>query len=179
MDLLFEENNRKITVREVAGLMMAAARTAPKGRGIDNLTIALVEEEGIREISDRMKILGSRKDAPPYLLRDAENILNAQAIVLIGTCIKSQGAKLCGQCGFQNCDEKNKFPDIPCSFNTGDLGIAIGSAVSVAMDHRIDNRVMFTVGRAVIDMKLLGEEVRIAYGIPLSISAKSPFFDRK
>jgi uncharacterized ferredoxin-like protein len=46
------------------------------------------------------------------------------------------------------------------------------------MDHRIDNRVMYTVGQAILEMKLLGEDVRIAFGIPLSVSGKSPFFDR-
>jgi uncharacterized ferredoxin-like protein len=46
------------------------------------------------------------------------------------------------------------------------------------MDHRVDNRVMYTIGKAVLEMKLLGENVKIAFGIPLSVSAKSPFFDR-
>ena len=58
-----------------------------------------------------------------------------------------------------------------------DLGIAVGSAVSVAADMRIDNRVMFSVGKAAQSMKLLGECTRIM-GIPLSVSGKSPMFDR-
>jgi uncharacterized ferredoxin-like protein len=37
---------------------------------------------------------------------------------------------------------------------------------------------MFTIGKAVVEMKLLGEDVKIAYGIPLSASSKNPFFDR-
>ena len=68
---------------------------------------------------------------------------------------------------------------IPCTFNTGDLGIAIGSAVSVAMDHRVDNRIMYTVGQAAMELRLLGDDVPVIYGIPLSISSKNPFFDRK
>jgi uncharacterized ferredoxin-like protein len=82
-------------------------------------------------------------------------------------------------CGFANCEEKNKYPEHPCVFNTGDLGIAIGSAVSVAMDSRVDNRIMYTVGQAILEMKFLGNDVKIAYGIPLSVSPKNPFFDRK
>lgn len=85
----------------------------------------------------------------------------------------------CGMCGFQDCTEKDKHPDHPCVFNTGDLGIAIGSAVSVAMDHRVDNRIMYTVGQAVLEMGILGSEIKIAYGIPLSASGKNPFFDRR
>ena len=75
--------------------------------------------------------------------------------------------------------EKNKHPDHPCVFNTGDLGIAIGSAASVAMDSRVDSRIMYTVGQALLEMRIFGEEVKIIYGIPLSISGKNPFFDRK
>ena len=59
-----------------------------------------------------------------------------------------------------------------------DLGIAIGSAVSVATDARVDNRVMFSIGRAAMEMKLLGDRVCQMVGIPLSVSGKSPFFDR-
>jgi uncharacterized ferredoxin-like protein len=39
--------------------------------------------------------------------------------------------------------------------------------------------VMFSAGRAAVNLKALGDEVRIAYGIPLSVSGKNPFFDRK
>jgi uncharacterized ferredoxin-like protein len=38
---------------------------------------------------------------------------------------------------------------------------------------------MYSIGRAAINLKLLGNDVIIAYGIPLSISGKNPFFDRK
>jgi uncharacterized ferredoxin-like protein len=100
-------------------------------------------------------------------------------LLLIGTKIKPMGLSHCGMCGFENCDEKDRHPDHPCAFNTGDLGIAIGSAVSVAADARVDNRVMFSVGKAVKEMKLLGEDVKIIYGIPLSAGGKNPFFDRK
>ncbi len=55
----------------------------------------------------------------------------------------------------------------------------MGSAVSVAADNRVDNRIMYTAGQAIMKMKILGEDVKIAYGIPLSISGKNPFFDRK
>ena len=64
-------------------------------------------------------------------------------------------------------------------FNTNDLGIAIGSAVSIAADDRIDCRVMFTVGKAVTELKLMDEKVKIIFGIPLSATSKNPFFDRK
>jgi uncharacterized ferredoxin-like protein len=39
--------------------------------------------------------------------------------------------------------------------------------------------VVYSVGRAGVNIKLLGEDVKIAYGIPLSISGRNPFFDRR
>ncbi|RLE03821.1 MAG: ferredoxin [Candidatus Aminicenantes bacterium] len=179
MKLYFEEEIRKEAILEVAKKMMIAARTAPKGKGVDNLVIALVKKEGIKEISDKLKEMAQRENVPAFFQRDAENILQASAMVLIGTKINPMNLSPCGMCGFKNCDEKNQYPDHPCAFNTGDLGIAIGSAVSVAMEHRVDNRVMYTVGQAALEMGILGPEVKIIYGIPLSASGKNPFFDRK
>jgi uncharacterized ferredoxin-like protein len=178
MELKHEEQVRHDVIINTANLMMTAARTAPKARGIDNLTIVIVEGEGITGISEKMEEIGRREGAPAYFHRDAENILKAQALILIGTRIRSQGIQICGRCGFANCEEKDKHPIVPCTYNTGDLGIAIGSAVSIAADRRIDSRVMYTVGQAVLEMDLLGDDVKIAFGIPLSVSSKNPFFDR-
>ena len=179
MDLKHEEEIRDEAVFEVARKMLIAARTAPKGRGVDHTVMALVGREGIRKIADKLKEMVEKEGAPKFFARDAENILSSPVMLLLGTRIKSMGLSPCGLCGFKNCAEKDEHPDNPCAFNTGDLGIAVGSAASVAMDHRVDNRIMYTVGQAVIRMGLLGEGVKVAYGIPLSVSAKNPFFDRK
>jgi uncharacterized ferredoxin-like protein len=111
--------------------------------------------------------------------RDADNILNAEAILLIGTRIETLGLnEICQLCGFDNCTEKEKSPNTPCVFNTGDLNLAIGSAVSLAADMRVDNRIMFSVGKAAQAIKLFDSDVKIVYGIPIAISSKNPFFDR-
>jgi uncharacterized ferredoxin-like protein len=55
----------------------------------------------------------------------------------------------------------------------------MGSAVSVAANHRIDNRIMFSVGKAAMELGYLPKEVRVAFGIPLSTSGKSVFYDRE
>ena len=179
MKLVYEEELRKDAVLEVAHKMMIAARTAPKGRGIDNIVIALVQPDEIKNISDKIKEMAEQETLPKFFLRDAENILSASAMLLLGTKIKPLELKPCGMCGYEDCNEKNKHPNRPCVFNTGDLGIAIGSAVSVAMNSRVDNRIMYTVGQAVIRMGILGKDVKIVYGIPLSVGPKNPFFDRK
>jgi len=177
MALLREEEIRKEKVLDVAKAMVVAAKTAPKGHGIDNASLMIVEGDDIKRLSDKTKELGELHKQD-FFLRDAENILRADAIVLAGTKIKPMRLKLCGMCGFKNCEAKDNHPNIPCVFNTGDLGIAMGSAVSVAMDHRVDNRIMYTIGQAALALNLLGEEVKIAYGIPLSATEKNPFFDR-
>ncbi len=178
MNPIYEEDLREEAVFDVAKKMVIAARTAPKGRGVDNTVISLVKHEGIKTISDQMKEMVAKYDLPEFFLRDAGNILLSPVMLLTGTRIKSMNLVRCGMCGFKNCEEKNKHPEHPCVFNTGDLGIAIGSAASIAMDNRVDNRIMYSVGQAVIEMGLLGDDVKIVYGIPLSVSSKNPFFDR-
>jgi len=172
-----EEDINTKTVINVAELMAVSARTAPKARGTNNLEIAIATGETIKQLSKYMKEHG-KKHEMAFFNRDAENITKAQAIVLIGTHFKTQGIKKCGMCGFKNCSEKEKNKNIPCVFNTNDLGIAVGSAVSVASNHHIDNRVMFSVGQAALKLGLFGKGVKIAFGIPLSATAKNPFFDR-
>ncbi len=178
MGIVFEEENRAKNLMEVAHKMMMAARTAPKARGIDNIVTATVYGDEIRQLSDKMIRIAEANGQLQGFLRDADNILAAEVIVLIGTRIKPIGLSYCSLCGNKDCDAKRDSPEQPCAFNTGDLGIAIGSALSVAMDYRADNRVMYTVGMAARELNILGEDVRIIYGIPLSCTSKNPFFDR-
>ncbi len=166
------------TLREIAAKMVIAARTAPKARGIDTFEIKIAEGSSIKAIADRMSHIADENEIP-FFARDAGNILDCPVVVLIGTRIRSIGLKKCGMCGFSDCDEKNENPDVPCVFNTGDLGIAVGSAVAVCMDHRTDNRIMYTIGQAAMELGFFDTEVRVAYGIPLSATSKNPFFDRK
>jgi uncharacterized ferredoxin-like protein len=65
-----------------------------------------------------------------------------------------------------------------CAFNSIDLGIATASAAEVAGRFHIDNRVMYSIGRACLDLKIFGPKVKQALGIPLSVTGKNPFFDR-
>jgi len=178
MSLIKEEAIRKETVLRIASEMLTAARTAPKARGVDRLFLAVITNEEIQKLSASM-IEAKNNGAPEFFERDAANLLQADAVLLMGTSYETQGLQLCGYCGFTNCEEKAKHPDVPCVFNTGDLGIAIGAAVSVGADRRIDNRVMYSAGYIAVKTGLTPPEVKLAYAIPLSVSAKNPFFDRK
>jgi uncharacterized ferredoxin-like protein len=101
----------------------------------------------------------------------------SHVVVVLGVRNNPLGLSHCSYCGFEDCAATIKA-GANCAFNVTDLGIAVGSAVSVAADHRFDNRVMFSIGKAAIALKYLPEDVRVAYGIPLSTSGKSIFFDR-
>ena len=164
-------------LRTVAELMCLAARTAPKGRGVDNLHTGIVEGEAKQRVADEMRRIGEEGDIA-FFVRDADNVENCPLVVVVGTQLKPLGIPHCGFCGAKNCAENVDRGGV-CAFNTGDLGVAIGSAVSVAALHHADNRVLFTFGRSAINVGILPGEVKIAYGIPLSATGKNPFFDRK
>ena len=174
----FYEEIRRDSLIRVAEKMLIAARTAPKGRGIDNLVGAYLVKEDIEILTQKMIEIGNRENMKALFERDAANISNCEVVVLLGIRIATTGLKYCGLCGFPDCNEKNMHPENPCTFNTTDLGIAIGSAVSKASEERVDNRIMFSIGMAAKEMQLLGEDVKIVFGIPLSASSKNPFFDR-
>ncbi|MEN9975095.1 MAG: hypothetical protein RLZZ282_1101 [Verrucomicrobiota bacterium] len=170
-----ERDTRADRLRRVAEEMMTAARTAPKGKGIDIVEVMVATGETIRELSNAM-LEYSEKTGLGFIARDALNILHAEAIVLIGTKHQMLGLN-CGYCGLDSCDAKAEFPGVPCSLNAVDVGIAIGSACAVAADHRVDSRVMFSVGRVAMELNLMPECSQL-FGIPISCSSKNPFFDR-
>lgn len=167
------ENN---AAHRVAELMMAAARTAPKGHGIDNLAVIMIDGAEKDKLADEMRKI-AKETGEDFLARDGGNIDASSVVVLLGVKNSPIGLSHCGFCGFGNCAGAVKA-GANCAFNITDLGIAIGSAVSVAADHRFDNRVLFSAGKAALALGYLPEGVRVAFGIPLSASGKSIFFDR-
>lgn len=169
-----ERDTRQVRILHAAEMMMNAARTAPKGRGLDALEVAMITEEEIAQMADMMDIIGNERNEP-FFHRDANNIRNAGAVVLIGS--KNQPIGLnCMLCGFPTCDKKPK--NIPCVFNTIDVGIAVGSACSMAQKLCIDTRVMYSAGQTAEKLNFL-PSCQTIFAIPLSISSKNPFFDRK
>ncbi len=163
-------------IMHTADLMVTAAKTAPKGSGKDTVVAMLLSGKDKDRLVDTMhKIAEEYGEA--FIKRDAGNVDKSLCIVLIGAISKPFGLDNCSMCGFKNCAEMKKI-GANCAFNITDLGIAIGSAVSLAADHRIDNRVMYSAGKAAIHLGLFPEDVRVCYGIPLYAGSKSIFFDR-
>lgn len=171
------QNEREIRheqVLHIARQMMIAARTAPKAKGVDIIEVALITDEDIKKLSDEM-IAIQEENGFKFFLRDADNILGAECVILIGTHELAHGLN-CGHCGFPTCAERPI--GVPCALNSVDVGIAIGSACATAADHRVDTRVMFSAGLAAQRLNIL-EGCKQVFAIPVSASSKNPFFDRK
>lgn len=172
--ILNERDVRHEHVLNIAKQMMTAIRTAPKGKGIDIIETVAVTGEDIKILSDKVRAL-YEENGMKFFLRDADNILWADVIILVGTHQKVQGLN-CAHCGFDLCTDKPL--GVPCAINSVDLGIAIGSACATAADLRVDTRVMFSAGLAAQELNWL-DGCKCVMAIPVSISSKNPFFDRK
>ena len=160
-----ERDLRHAQVLSVARQMMTAARTAPKGKGIDVIEIALVTDDDLSRLADEMRRI-AEETGMKFFLRDADNVLQAECVLLIGTREQAQGLN-CGHCGFPTCT--GRAAGVPCALNTVDVGIAVGSACATAADFRVDTQ----------RLGMLPEGSKMVLAIPVSASSKNPFFDRK
>lgn len=174
----YSESMEQNAVLDAAQLMCAAARTAPKTRGIDNIVTLVLTGDDLLALAEKMEEIDERKNGKnrTHFTRDASNVRASQAVVLIGIKKYCYGLN-CSYCGFENCADAQKA-GCTCTFSSTDLGIAVGSAVSVSADLRIDSRVMYSVGKSAEEMNYLDGDITWL-GIPLSVRGKSPFFDRK
>lgn len=168
----------KAAVLHTAQEMCAAARTAPKGRGIDEIHTAILTEGDLEELAKEMDKMGDSLEAP-FFHRDADNVRASDAVVLIGTTYKPRGLnEICQLCNNHTCAETVEKNAV-CVFDPLDLGIAIGSAVAVAARDHIDNRIMFSAGKAAYACGFFDADVMLIMAVPLSCTGKNPYFDRK
>jgi uncharacterized ferredoxin-like protein len=174
-------------VEIVAELISLSARTAPKGRGQDSIVIKVVVGDDLKTLAAEMRRLGEITGMK-ILLRDASNMDQSDACVIIA-CKGADVAGIdCGGCGFATCKEmlaaqeafaprKKPFHGPNCAVKMADLGIALGSAAKTASLHNVDNRIMFTAGVGALSLGWL-DGCNVAYGLPLKASGKSIYFDR-
>lgn len=170
------EDAEKKAALAVAEKMAAAAKTAPKASGVEDVVALILDGEDKDVLSKHMRNIAA-EGGPDFFERDAGNVDASHCVVMIGMVENPLYLQGCGMCGFKNCGERKKA-GTHCAFNLTDLGIAVGSAVSVAADNRIDNRVLYSAGQAALRMGSFPPEVKICYGIPLATNSKSIFFDR-
>ncbi|MDR0883130.1 MAG: DUF2148 domain-containing protein [Oscillospiraceae bacterium] len=174
--LIHSKQAEEQAVLQLAYAVCAAARTAPKACGIDHMDTAILTGEEKTQVANELRRIGTELGAK-FFVRDADNVDASAAVVLVGVKYAPRGLNaLCGVCGFADCAACTAA-GATCVFTSVDLGIALGSAVSLVTDNRVDNRIMFTIGKAAAALGLLGE-YKLIMGIPLSVSGKSPFFDR-
>ena len=138
--IIDERTSRSETVAAIARSIMTAGRTAPKSKGVDLIEIVTITGEPIARLAEATREAGE-ENGMKFFLRDADNIRQAQAVVLVGSRSMPIGLD-CGYCGFASCAAKNEHPAVPCALNSVDLGIAIGSMTAQAADLRVDGRGM-------------------------------------
>ena len=150
--LITSEDSESEAILNVAKLMVVAARTAPKAQGEDKIKAVIVTGKEKEDLANTMEQLEK--------IRDSKNVRDSEAVVLLGV------------------EFGNPTEDwINFKAKLIDLGLALGSAVKVASELNVDNRIMHSAGDAAMKMGLLRADEII--GIPLSIKGKNIFFDRK
>ena len=166
----------------VIELLKIAITTAPKTRGENSLTFkAIKDRKEIEKLANEMRRIGDDRGLK-FFHRDSISILKSDCVILLGVKGRKPLNLNCGGCGF-NCDKllKNFNSELYngplCIFKILDLGIAIGVAAKVASEFCVDNRIMFSAGAAAKVLKLIDGDIVLA--LPLSVSSKNIYFDRK
>lgn len=169
-----------------AELMAISARTAPKSKGSDVIEIKILGPGDLEPLAAEMESLAA-STGMKFFLRDAGNIRQSGACLLLGADGLATLGLNCGVCGHATCAEMKSAVRIApsdtlcqgpvCALRAVDLGVAAGSAVKTASTLNIDNRIMFSAGSAALALDLLPHST-IALGVPLSVTGKSPYFDR-
>ena len=122
---------------------------------------------------------------PPIFLRDAGNVRDSEACLLLGVRGRETVGLDCGGCGHADCNAmraaagpgETAYGGPNCVLKVTDLGIAVGSAVKTASLLNLDNRVMYTAGVAALGLGWL-PGCTVGYGVPVSATGKSIYFDR-
>src|SRR5512143_3970778 len=103
----------RLIMKQIAGMavqfMAASARTAPKAGGKDFLEIVVItKDEDLKKIAEAMKKYAPKSTNEAYWLRDASNIENSQALLLVGLSKPVTAGYDCGGCGYPTCKEFEK-----------------------------------------------------------------------
>jgi uncharacterized ferredoxin-like protein len=149
-----------------AKLMVVAAETAPKAKGVDNIVIKILDsKEELEVLAKKMEELAQVYGEDRWR-RDADNVRRSDVVVLIGCKVVDIGVET----------PRIWRLDANTVLSIINLGIAIGSAVKTASILNVDNRIMFTVGVAAQELGIIDADYVL--GIPLSATSKNIYFDR-
>jgi len=184
MPILDGKEQERQGVMQTANLMVVSARTAPKSGGIDDVFTAVIHGQEIEALAHDMEKIATERNIEAWS-RQAQNVRDAEVIVLLGVRGTKKYATNCGACGYASCDDFEKATKKPgqdfdgptCIFKALDLGIALGSAVKTASILNVDNRIFYRIGTAAKRLNYMPEASTIM-GIALSAKGKNPYFDR-
>ena len=87
--IISSEDAEREAVMSAARSMVTAARTAPKARGRDSITTAILLGTDKEKLADELEKMGKEK-GPKFFIRDAQNVRDADALVLIGVKIEDE-----------------------------------------------------------------------------------------
>ena len=169
-------------IEMVAHLMAISATTAPKSKGENFVKTQVLKGSVLKELADAMLAFGQRTQKKDFD-RDSKNIVQSEAVLLVGIKNANVLGLDCAACGYPDCktfQKQNKkvgeFAGPTCAFRLLDLGIALGSAVKTASMLNVDNRIMYRAGVVAREMGIVDWD--FVMGIPLSVTGKSIYFDR-
>ncbi len=179
------EEMERDAIRVAAGMMAVSARTAPKAAGIDRIQTLILDGDDLELLASTMEEKFKSKAVPLQgFPNNAEQVRQSSAVILIGATGEPKRMSPpvnCGACGCKTCEEFVKsgkregedFRGPLCIWQTMDLGVALGSAVKMASELNVDNRIMYTVGAAARKLKLM--EADLIIGISLVSMGKNPY----
>lgn len=147
----------------------------------------MTADDDLKRIGAAMREYAPRSTNEAFWLRDASNIENSQALLLVGLAKPVTAGYDCGACGSPTCAEFAKARTVVakemgytgphCVMRMIDIGVALSSAAKAASLLSVDNRVQQRVGAAARALGIIKGEV--VMGIPVSISGKSIYYDRQ
>jgi len=178
------ENLESEGVKQAAKFMLVSARTAPKSGGVDDIVMAVVTGAEKEALAAEMERMAEERKISKFK-RDAKNVRDSEAVVLVGVRGTRKSGLNCGACGYANCDEFEKakkkagqdFTGPTCIFKALDMGIALGSAAKTASALNVDNRIMYRAGTVAKRLNML-PEATVIMGIPVSAKGKNIYFNR-
>lgn len=184
------------TVLQAARTMAGAAITAPKSGGMLFMqgsplfmeATIVHERETLSELSAWMRARGKERRETIWF-RDADVADVIDAVLFVGLSGSYPPNYDCGACGYATCAEflnatkdlrkhatNLEFTGPQCNLRDIDLGIAVGSAAKTAALLSVDCRCQTRIAIAARKLGIITAEV--AVGLSLSLTHKSPGFDR-
>lgn len=170
-----ERNLREAQALDIAQKMLVAARTAPKGKGIDVLECAVVNGDEKEALAVAMETIGKER-GHAFFLRDAGCVRTCQCVVLVGTRPKDSIFEL----------RLLRVPRPAARSPPKHLARSMWSmwASRSALPSRVrkpTGSIRASCSPLALPLNTLAYLVKVfsqVLAIPVSISSKSPFFDR-